>query len=122
MIVEQLIGMREDKTIPLLCYVLNHTKPRGRLAKAHAEIIDALGNLGAHAESTRTLRQILHRAEWFAPFKTAALREAAAAALLRIGSPETTAVLTEAASTGSRNVRKIARAKAEIAARRGERT
>jgi hypothetical protein len=120
-IVQQLIGLREDKAIPLLCYVLNHTEPRGRLAKAHAEIIDALGTLSAHPDSTRTLRQVLHRGEWWAPFKTAALREAAATALLRIGSPETSAVLAEAARGGSRGVRKIARPKAEIAARR-ERT
>ena len=117
-IVQQLIGLREDKAIPLLCYVLNHTEPRGRLAKAHAEIIDALGTLSAHPDSTRTLRQVLHRGEWWAPFKTAALREAAATALLRIGSPETSAVLAEAARGGSRGVRKIARPKAEIAARR----
>jgi hypothetical protein len=122
-IVQQLITLREEKAVPLLCYVLNHTKPRGRLAKAHAEIIDALGSLHAHAESTRTLRQVLYRSEWYAPFKTAALREAAATALLRIGSPDATAVLDEAARTGSRSVRKIARPKADIAARRGrERT
>src|SRR5688572_4890012 len=117
-IVQQLIALREDKAIPLLCYVLNHTRPRGRLANAHAEIIDALGSLSAHAESTRTLRRVLHQTDWLAPFKTAALREAAAAALLRIGSPETVAVLTEAATSGSRSVRKIVRPKAEIAARR----
>ena len=104
--------------MPLLCYVLNHTRPRGRLAKAHAEIIDALGSLGAHAESTRTLRAVLHRGDWWAPFRTAALREAAATALLRIGSPETLAVLAEAVSSGSRGVRKVARPKAAIAARR----
>jgi hypothetical protein len=122
-IVQQLIALREDKAVPLLCYVLNHTRPRGRLARAHAEIIDALGSLGAHAESTRTLRRILHGGNWLAPFKTAALREAAATALLRIGSPETAAVLAEAASGGSRSVRKIARPKADIAARRArERT
>ena len=122
-IVQQLIALREDKAIPLLCYVLNHTKPRGRLAQAHAEIIDALGSLSAHPESTRTLRRVLHDGSWLAPFKTAALREAAAAALARIGSPETAAVLAEAASSGSRSVRKIARPKADIAARRArERT
>ena len=122
-IVQQLIALREDKAIPLLCYVLNHTRPRGRLARAHAEIIDALGSLSAHAESTRTLRRILHDGNWLAPFKTAALREAAASALLRIGSPETAAVLAEAASSGSRSVRKIARPKVDIAARRArERT
>lgn len=117
-IVQQLIGLREDKAIPLLCYVLNHTEPRGKLAKAHLEIVDALGSLGTHAESTRTLRRVLHRGDWWAPFRTVALRQAAATALLRIGSAEATAVLEEAAQTGSRGVRKVARAKAGIAARR----
>jgi hypothetical protein len=117
-IVQQLLGMREDKAAPMLCYILNHTQPRGKLAQAHAEIIDALGSLKPHPESTRTLRTVLHRGEWWAPFRTAALRQAAAAALARIGSPETAAVLEEAARTGSRGVRKIARARAGAAARR----
>jgi hypothetical protein len=117
-IVQQLIGLHDDKAIPLLCYVLNHTQPRGRLAQAHAEILEALGSLGPHAESTRTLRRALHGGDWWAPLRTAALREAAAAALLRIGSADTAGVLAEAARIGSRAVRRIARPKAEIAARR----
>jgi HEAT repeat protein len=117
-LVQQLIGLREDKAAPLLCYVLNHTQPRGRLAKAHADIIDALGALKAHPESTRTLKTVLHRGTWWAPFTIAALREAAAAALARIGSPDAAAVLEEAARTGSRRVRRIARAKAVTAGRR----
>jgi hypothetical protein len=117
-VVEELLTLREDKAIPLLCYVLTHTQPQGKLAKAHAEIIEALGTLTPDPESARTLRTVLHRGQWWSPFKTAALREAAATALLRMGSPEATAALDDAARTGSRGVRKIARTKAGIAARR----
>jgi len=108
-ILQQLIGQRDDKAIPLLCYVLNHTSPRGKLVSVHAQIIEALGSLPAHKESTRTLRNILYRGEWWAPFRTAALRHAAAAALRHIGAPEALAVLQEAASRGSRGVRAAAK-------------
>jgi|RhiMethySRZTD1v2_1073278.scaffolds.fasta_scaffold00509_38 HEAT repeat protein len=110
-IVQQLIALRDDKAIPLLCYVLNHTPPRGTLAAAHVQIIEALGALHDHAESTQTLRFVLYRGIWWAPRRTSMLREAAAAALLRIGSPATTRVLEEAARSGSLGVRKIVRAK-----------
>ena len=117
-IVEELLGLREDKAVPLLCHVLTHTQPQGKMAKAHADIIETLGTLTPQPESARTLRAVLHRGEWWSPFKTAALREAAATALLRMGSPEALAVLDEAARTGSRGVRRIARSKADLAARR----
>jgi len=108
-ILQQLISLRDDKAIPLLCYVLNHTSPRGKMVSVHAQIIEALGSLAAHKDSTRTLRNILFRGEWWAPFRTAALRQAAAAALRHIGSPETMAVLQEAATGGSRGVRAAAK-------------
>jgi HEAT repeat protein len=117
-ILQQLIGLRDDKAAPLLCHVLNHSAPRGRLVDVHTRIIDALGHLKASAESTRTLRTILHRGEWWAPFRTSALRQAAAAALGRIGAPETLAVLDEAVSGGSRGVRNAARPHAAGAVRR----
>jgi len=117
-ILQQLLELRDDKAIPLLCSVLNHTEPRGKLAQAHAEIIEMLGTLGPHPESTRTLRRTLYRGVWWAPFRTAVLRRAAATALMRIGTPDATAVLEEAAARGSRGVRKAARAQAGFAARR----
>jgi len=108
-ILQQLIGLRDDKAIPLLCYVLSHTSPRRNMVSVHAQIIEALGNLAAHQDSTRMLRTILWRGEWWAPFRTAALRQAAAAALRQIGAPETIAVLQEAVARGSRGVRSAAR-------------
>jgi HEAT repeat protein len=108
-IVQQLIGLRDDKAIPLLCYVLNHTASRGRLVSVHAQIIEALGGLGATPESIGTLRMILYRGEWWAPFRTAALRQAAAAALRRLGSPEALGILQEAAARAPRGVRNAAK-------------
>jgi len=108
-IVQQLIGLRDDKAIPLLCHVLNHTTPRGHLVSVHAQIMEGLGGLGATPESIRTLRMILYRGEWWAPFRTAALRQAAAAALRRLGTPEAMDVLHEASTSGPRGVRTAAK-------------
>jgi len=108
-ILQQLIGLRDDKAVPLLCYVLNHTSPRGKMTDVHVQIIDALGSLTVHPESTRTLRTILHRSDWWAPLRTTALRQASASALRQIGRPETLAILEDAATHGSRGVRAAAR-------------
>jgi HEAT repeat protein len=109
-VLEQLISLRDDKSIPLLCYVLKHTAPRGKMVNVHLGIIDALGGLSASAESTETLKAALYSGDWWAPFRTAAVRQAAAAALRRVGGPEAAAVLEEAAASSDRGVRKIARA------------
>jgi hypothetical protein len=117
-VLHQLIGLRDSKAIPLLCHILTSTQPSGALAATHREITEALGALGPHPDSTAGLRAALYRGVWWAPVRTARLREAAATALMRIGSPETTAVLEEAARTGNRRIRKIARAKTAAMARR----
>jgi hypothetical protein len=119
-IVQQLIGLRDDKAIPLLCYVLNRTQARGKLAQVHADIVEALGGMRPHVESTRTLKTVLYRGDWWAPLRTAALRRAAATALRRIASAETLAVLEEAAASGPRGVRAAARARATAPASREE--
>jgi HEAT repeat protein len=117
-IVELLISLREPKAVPLLCQVLGNTSPTGALVSLHLQIIEALGALHDHPESTRTLRAALYRSIWWAPSRTAALRSAAAAALARIGSSDTSAVLEEAARSGNRRVRRIARASVDARGRR----
>ncbi len=115
---QQLISLREEKAVPLLCYVLTHSVPRGRLVEAHVQIIEALGALGVHPESTQTLRVALYRGDWWAPIRTTTLRRAAALALRRIGSPEARAILEEAKQKGSRGVRNAARTQPGSAPRR----
>ena len=120
-IVQQLISLRDRKAIPLLCDVLQNTSPSGSLTAAHLQIVEALGGLHEHPESTKTLRFVLYRSIWWAPSRTTRLREAAALALMRIGSPETLTVLDEASRTGGRRVRKIARARNGAVRRERER-
>lgn len=117
-VIRELIEQRDDRAIPVLCYALDHTKPRRALVQMHADIIDALGGLSAHADTVRTLRRVLYAGEWWAPLRTAALRKAAAGALRRLGSREATSILQEAAAKGSRGVRNAARADAAAATRR----
>jgi HEAT repeat protein len=121
-IVQQLVSLRDQKAIPLLCHVLSSTSPGGAMTAVHLHIIEALGGLTAHPQSMETLRIVLYRGTWWAPSRTARLREAAATALQRIGSSEATAILEEAAGTGSRGVRKIARAAASTGIRRERRS
>ncbi|HKH71861.1 MAG TPA: HEAT repeat domain-containing protein [Vicinamibacterales bacterium] len=109
-VLDELLGLRDDKAAPLLCYVLKQTQPTGRFLTVHLEMIDALGSLRAHPESIRTLKQLLYGGSMWTPLKTAALRRAAASALKHIGSDEAAAVLDEAIATGSRGVRKAAKA------------
>jgi hypothetical protein len=104
-LVQQLIGLRDERAAALLCYVLDHTQPRGALVHVHLEIIDALGGLGDQPESIRALREARPRGDWWAPRRTAALRSAAAGALHRINSPAASGALDEAAARGGRGVR-----------------
>ena len=109
-VLQELLGLRDDKAAPLLCYVLKQTQPTGQFLKVHLDMIDALGNLRGHPESIRTLKHVLYSGSIWTPFKTAALRRAAASALKHIGSDDATAVLDEAIANGSRGVRKAAKA------------
>ena len=108
-ILQELIGLRDEKVAPLLCPLLARSKPRGPLVELHTQIMEALGTLGGHPDSVQALRAALYRGEWWAPNRTAALRRTAAAALRRIGTPDALAVLEEAAKKGTRGVRNAAR-------------
>ena len=116
-VLQELLGLRDDKAAPLLCYVLKHTQPSGKLLKVHLEMLDALGALKGHPESIRTLKHVLYSGNLWTPFRTATLRRAAASALKRIGSVEATAVLDEAITKGTRGVRNAAKGQVTTALR-----
>jgi HEAT repeat protein len=105
----QLMGLRDEKAIPLLCHVLRHTSPRGKTMQMHASIVTALGNFRGNAQALGTLEEILYRGWWWAPRRTSMLRQAAAEALRRIGTAESFAVLEQAASRGGGGVRRAVR-------------
>lgn len=109
-VLRELLELRDNKAVPLYCYVVRQTEPDGKLYHVHADMIDAIGNLNAHADSVRTLRQALYRGKWWSPIRASALRSRAALALRRLGSPEAMAVLEEAAAGKARGPRRAARA------------
>jgi hypothetical protein len=107
---------RDERAAPLFIYIIEHTEFRGSLASIYMSAIDALGKVGGDAESVAALRNVLYREEWWRPFRTARIREAAARALRQMVSDAAKQALEEAASRGPRAVRRIA--KAAIAATR----
>jgi len=117
----ELIELRDDRAIPVLCFALENTRARGKLAPLHHSMVEALGMLNPQAESIRALRQVLYAGDWWAPFRTSALRKAAALALRRTGSDEAGQILQEAAEKGGAGVRGAARAAAAAGSTRRER-
>ncbi len=109
MIVQALTLGRDERAAPLFAYILNHVDHRGQLGSIYMRAIEALGTL-RDPEGVPALKTALYRGEWWAPRRTAALRDAAAQALARIAAPEALAVLEEAAASGSRGIRTAARA------------
>jgi HEAT repeat protein len=107
----QVLGSsRDERAAPLFIYILQHTDYRGPLEGVYLSAIEALGKVGGEADSAEALRKVLYRGEWWAPFRTARMREAAAHALRMSGSDAAKRVLEQAAVDGSRSVRRIARA------------
>jgi HEAT repeat protein len=109
-IVAAVNASREERCVPVFSYILRRVDHRGgSLTDLHLRAIKALGAL-REPEGVEPLKEALHRGEWWAPRRTATLREASATALARIGTAEAVGVLEEAVASGPRGVRAAARA------------
>jgi HEAT repeat protein len=108
-IMQSLTSVRDERATPLFTYILGHVDHRGKLAAIYLRAVEALGAL-KDPEGVEPLKDALYRGEWWAPWRTAALRSAAAQSLARIGTPEAIAVLEDAARSGPRGLRTAARA------------
>jgi HEAT repeat protein len=107
-IMQSISLVRDERATPLFIYILRHVDHRGPLATVYLRAIESLGAL-KDAESVAPINEALYKGEWWAPWRTSALRAAAAAALARIGTPEAMTALEEAASSRLRGVRAAAR-------------
>src|SRR5438445_472335 len=110
----------DERATPLFVYILGHVDHRGSLGVIYLRAIEQLGLL-RDPSAVEPLRKALYKGEWWAPRRTAALRNAAAAALARIGTPEAFTVLDDAVAQGPRGVRSAARAQLATARRRDTR-
>lgn len=100
--------LRDERALPLFLHIVRNREYRRTARKVYESSLDALGALGGR-EAVEGLSKALRDGEWWAPFRTSAIRSGVAGALRQIGSPEATAALTEAAEQGSRGVRNAAR-------------
>jgi hypothetical protein len=100
--------VRDERAAPLFAYILGHIDHRGPLRPIYLRAIESLGAL-RDPEAIDALKAALYRGEWWAPRRTALLRQAAATALARIGTPAAIEVLRDAASSGSRAIRMAVR-------------
>jgi HEAT repeat protein len=108
-VIMQAIGtVRDGRSTPLFAYIVEHLGYRGALQPVYLQAIESLGAL-RDPEGISVLRTALYRGDWWAPFRTAAIRDAAARALGRIGDELAVAALSEASTAGPRGVRAAAR-------------
>jgi hypothetical protein len=107
-IVNALGSMRDERAVPLFCHMVRSNEYRRTMRRAYLMAVEGLGAVGGR-EAVQALTEALYRGEWYAPFRTSALRRAAAGALRRVGTPESLDALREAAGGGTRGVRAAAR-------------
>ena len=113
---QQLTSQRDEEAVPLCRYLLTHLDHRTR-SDVYVAAIETLGAVGGE-DTVAPLRDALYRGDWWAPFRTRALRRAAAQALRRAKVPAARQVLSDAAAEGSWGVRAAARGQlAQIEAR-----
>jgi len=105
----ELTSLTDERGVPLFCYIVRHADYRGAMEEVYLKAIERLGTLGGH-EAIAALKEVLYRGEWWAPFRTRALRAAVATSLRRAGTAEAQDVLNEAAARGPWGVRIIVRA------------
>jgi HEAT repeat protein len=103
-----LVSIRDERAIPLFSHILRTREYRRTLRTVYESAIEALGALGG-TESVEALRLALYDGEWWAPFRTAAIRSRVAEALGQTRTPEALTVLQAAVASGSRSVRSAAR-------------
>ncbi len=107
-LLQQLASQRDERAVPLCRYLLTEFDHR-RASDVHVAAIETLGAVGGD-DAVEPLRDALYRGEWWAPFRTRALRQAAAQALRRTKMPAASDVLRKAAAQGPRGTRAVARA------------
>jgi hypothetical protein len=116
-IMQSVVGTRDERAVPLFSYILRHVDHRGPLAPVYLRAVEMLGTL-KDPEGVEPLKEALYKGTWWAPWRTTAIRTAAAGALARIATPEAHSVLEEASSARARGVRNAVRAHVSVLRRR----
>jgi len=107
-IVGALGSLRDERALPLFCHMVGRDEYRRTMLVAYQAAVDGLAAVGG-PDAIAALADALTRGEWWAPFRTAAIRRLLATALRKIGSPDALEGLRHAAEHGPRGSRAAAR-------------
>jgi hypothetical protein len=109
-IMQALGAFRDEKSAPLFVHILSHSDYKGQHEASYTQTVESLGKVAVDERSAAALKEILYRGEWWARGRTLRIRTAAARALRSMGTPGADHLLEEAATSGPRAVRKVAKA------------
>ena len=104
------MAQRDARVVPVLVRILEDSDPFGA---DHAIVLDTLGALSAGRRrpgGAGALATVMRKKKLFAWKKSRALKEQALAALRAIKTPAAARAIEDAAKTGDRMLRKLARA------------
>jgi hypothetical protein len=110
-VVAALVAERDPRVVPVLVCILNESEPLGSDHQIVLETLGAIGEIGRD-EAVPHVARVMQRRSWLARKRTRALKQTAIGALQRLGSPAATQAIADAAATGDRLLRKLARAAA----------
>lgn len=114
-VVAALVAERDARVVPVLGCILDESDPfRGD----HHIVLETLGAVATvgRDEAVPHVARLMHRRSWLARKKARAVKQASLESLRAIGTPVAARAIDEAASTGDRMLRKLARAIPAVAA------
>jgi HEAT repeat protein len=108
-VVGALVAQRDARVVPVLVRILEDSDPFGA---DHALVLDTLGALSqvGDNQAVPALTTTMRKKKLFAPKRSRAMKQQALAALRAIKTPAAAAAIADAAKTGDRTLRKLARA------------
>ena len=98
----------DEEARPLIAYLVQHLPYRGVLWSIHARAIPRLGAIGG-PQASHALAAVVDRRQCWAPFRMGTMHRLALTALAEVGSPDAWRVIEQAAASGPRRRRAVAR-------------
>ena len=107
-VVTALVAARDPRVVPVLLRILNESEP---LRSDHPIVLDTLAALGTLGQDSAIadIARLMRRRSVFARKKVRAIKQGALDALRAIGTSKAAAAIQEAATTGDRMLRRMAR-------------
>jgi HEAT repeat protein len=108
-VIDALVAGRDPRVVPALVRIVEESQPLGKDHEVVLETIDALGDVGTDA-AVPVLAAAARRRRFLGGQRLRRLKERSVGALARVKSEKAAAALADAAKTGDRYLKKLARA------------